>query len=118
MGGAGPEERPAKGGGVSWRELNKPELDRLAAYSALSSAFRRKVQAEIAGRAEYLSHSERWTLVHRPDLLAEEASLVAERGINWRGRLADLGGYGRSGGSAGDRRLIVEAMAKLERWMP
>jgi len=53
-------------------------------------------------------------LTTRSDLLAEEAALVAAGSINWRGRLRQLGDYGTRGGSAMDRRLIVEAMARLE----
>lgn len=55
-----------------------------------------------------------FALTTRADLLAEEAALVCERSINWRGRLHELGDYGTRGGSAMDRRLIVEAMARLE----
>lgn len=54
-------------------------------------------------------------LVERSDLLAEEAAKVAASGRNWRGRLADLGDYGTSGGSASDRRRIVEVLAAIER---
>lgn len=53
-------------------------------------------------------------LLDRADLLAEEAELVSERGINWRGRMKELGTYGLSGGSASDRRSIVQFMAALE----
>lgn len=66
-------------------------------------------------RQSDLTKSHVSALTTRADLLAEEAALVEERGINWRGRLAELGSfYGRSGGSALDRRLIIEAMARLE----
>lgn len=61
-----------------------------------------------------MTNAHRAALVTRADLLAEEAALIEERGITWRGRLAELGGYGRTGGSAADRRAIVEAMAALE----
>lgn len=53
-------------------------------------------------------------LVTRPDLLAAEALIVSERRIKWAGRLVELGCYGTSGGSAADRRRIIEAMAALE----
>lgn len=53
-------------------------------------------------------------LTERADLLAEEAKLVCERGISWRGRLNELGDYGRAGGSALDRRTIVEYLAAVE----
>jgi hypothetical protein len=55
-----------------------------------------------------------FALVTRPDLVAKEAELVSASNRNWRGRLHDLGDYGRSGGSAADRRRIVEAFAALE----
>jgi hypothetical protein len=61
-----------------------------------------------------VTRSQRLALVSRADLLAEEAALVVERRLTWSGRLAELGDYGRSGGSAADRRLIVEAMAAME----
>lgn len=51
----------------------------------------------------------------RPDLLRSEAEIVRDRRITWAGRLAELGEFGRfGGGSALDRRLIVEGMAELE----
>lgn len=56
-----------------------------------------------------------WALVHRPDLLATEAKIVSDRNITWVGRLRDLDSYGRSGGSAMDRRMIVEFMAEIEK---
>jgi hypothetical protein len=61
-----------------------------------------------------VTKSQRFALVTRADLLAEEAALVAERRITWRGRLRELGDYGTRGGSAADRRSIVEALAALE----
>ena len=61
-----------------------------------------------------MTRSQRFALTTRPDLLAEEAKHVSESNLNWRGRLRELGDYGRTGGSAGDRRLIVEALAALE----
>lgn len=55
------------------------------------------------------------SLFERPDLLAKEALLVSSHHINWRGRLAMLGDdYGSTGGSALDRRAIIEFMAALE----
>lgn len=53
-------------------------------------------------------------LTQRPDLLAEEAHRVYRNGLTWRGRFKQLGSYGTSGGSAADRRAIVEYMARLE----
>ena len=53
-------------------------------------------------------------LVDRPDLLAEEAKIVSERRLTWRGRLREFGDYGTTGGSAADRRAIVEALAQME----
>jgi hypothetical protein len=61
-----------------------------------------------------LSGRQRIALTTRADLLAQESALVCERRITWQGRLGELGDYGLSGGSAADRRLIVEAMARLE----
>lgn len=61
-----------------------------------------------------LSRRQAIALTTRADLLEEEAALVAERGITWAGRLAGLSGYGYSGGSAADRRQIVEGMVALE----
>ena len=55
-----------------------------------------------------------YALVERSDLLEAEASLHQESGLTWAGRLNQLGSYGTSGGSAGDRRLIVEALTILE----
>lgn len=55
-------------------------------------------------------------LTRRADLLAEEARIVAGGlGMTWANRLRDLGDYGRSGGSAADRRQIVETLAAIER---
>lgn len=65
-------------------------------------------------RALGLSRAHAVALTTRADLLAEEAALVLERRISWRGRLAELGDYGTSGGSASDRRAIVEGLARLE----
>lgn len=62
-----------------------------------------------------LTRSQQFALVTRPDLVASEAQIVSDEGINWKGRLAMLGDYGTRGGSAGDRRLIVEAFAAMER---
>lgn len=62
-----------------------------------------------------MNASQRNALVARADLLASEAEIVAERSITWSGRATELAGYGRSGGSAMDRRLVAEAMAALER---
>jgi hypothetical protein len=54
-------------------------------------------------------------LLSRADLLAAESAIVSERHINWHGRLAEMGSYGKhDGGSAGDRRAVVEAMCALE----
>jgi len=53
-------------------------------------------------------------LLQRPDLLADEAHIVATRRVTWGGRLAQIGDYGTSGGSAADRRSIIETMAALE----
>lgn len=50
----------------------------------------------------------------RPDLLRSEAEIVRDRRITWNGRLAEMGDYGFGGGSALDRRLIIEGMAALE----
>lgn len=61
-----------------------------------------------------LTHSERWALVNRADLLESECAVVREQRINWHGRKRQTEGMGRGGGSALDRRLIIEAMAKLE----
>lgn len=66
-------------------------------------------------QVDSLSRSRQLALVTRADLLASEATLVSERSITWVGRAAELGDYGCAGGSAMDRRLIVEAMADLER---
>lgn len=62
-----------------------------------------------------LTRSQILALTTRADLLEEEAATIRRRRISWRGRLAELGTYGRSGGSAADRRAIVEALASLER---
>lgn len=50
----------------------------------------------------------------RADLVEKECHIVIERRISWRGRLAELGDYGNSGGSSADRRAIVEAFAAME----
>ena len=65
-------------------------------------------------RHDSLTAGHIFALTTRADLLAEEAALVAVGAINWRGRLRQLGDYGTRGGSAMDRRLIIEAMARLE----
>lgn len=62
-----------------------------------------------------MTREQRWALVNRPDLLAAEAALKVERRQTWTARLRELGDFGKCGGSAADRRLIVEAMAALER---
>lgn len=63
-----------------------------------------------------LTEAQRQALTTRPDLLEAEACKVRQSRKTWAGRLADLGDYGKhGGGSAGDRRLVVEAMAALER---
>lgn len=55
-------------------------------------------------------------LTRRTDLLAEEAEMIVENlGKTWADRLRDLGDYGRSGGSAADRRQIIETLAHIER---
>jgi hypothetical protein len=64
--------------------------------------------------ANLLTRDQRCALVTRADLVASEAELVSSQHLTWAGRLAQLAGYGRSGGSALDRRLIVEAFAALE----
>lgn len=58
-----------------------------------------------------------WALGCRLDLVNSETTLVAERDSSHRERWATLQGtsYGTSGGSASDRRLIVEGLATLER---
>lgn len=61
-----------------------------------------------------VTREQRIALTTRADLLAEEAALVVEQRITWAGRLAQLGDYGTRGGSAADRRQIIEAMASLE----
>lgn len=61
-----------------------------------------------------LSRSQILALTTRADLLEEEAAEVRRRRISWRGRLAELGNYGTTGGSAADRRAIIEALASLE----
>lgn len=61
-----------------------------------------------------LTKSQRWALTTRADLLAEEAAIVVERKITWAGRARELADSGRSGVSAMDRRLLVEAMAAIE----
>lgn len=54
-------------------------------------------------------------LTRRTDLLADEAEMIAENlGKTWADRLRDLGDYGRAGGSAADRRQIVQTMAYIE----
>lgn len=54
-------------------------------------------------------------LTTRSDLLAAEAKCVSRDQVTWAGRLAALGDYGTTGGSAADRRRIVEALAAIER---
>lgn len=54
-------------------------------------------------------------LVTRADLLEAECRVRQAEGVTWAGRARALRDYGRSGGSAMDRRLLVEAMAELER---
>jgi hypothetical protein len=53
-------------------------------------------------------------LIERADLLEQAAARKQEMRLNWRGMLADLGDYGRTGGSAADYRSIVEYLAALE----
>ncbi|MBJ7469667.1 MAG: hypothetical protein JHD16_00115 [Solirubrobacteraceae bacterium] len=54
-------------------------------------------------------------LTRRADLLADEAQTHSRRpSIGWTGRLEELGEYGRSGGSAADRRQIIETLAAIE----
>ena len=55
-------------------------------------------------------------LTVRADLLEAECRSVRERRLTWRGRLKEMGEYGAvGGGSAADRRAIVEFMASVER---
>lgn len=55
-------------------------------------------------------------LTRRADLLASEAGIVSSAKMTWAGRLRSLGtDYGRSGGSAADRRAVIEAMVAIER---
>lgn len=61
-----------------------------------------------------LTRSQIMALTTRADLLEEEAATIRRRRISWRGRLRELGSYGTTGGSAADRRAIVEALAALE----
>ena len=61
-----------------------------------------------------LTRSQILALTTRADLLAEEAEEIQRRRISWRGRLRELGDYGTTGGSAADRRAIIEALAGLE----
>lgn len=61
-----------------------------------------------------LTRSQVFAMSTRADLVAEEAETVRRRRISWRGRLSELGDYGTSGGSASDRRAIVEAFAAME----
>ncbi len=54
-------------------------------------------------------------LTRRADLLTEEAKVVGGAlGMTWGERLRDIGDYGRSGGSAADRRQIIETLAAIE----
>lgn len=64
--------------------------------------------------SDSLSRAQIVALTTRSDLLEAECAQVRRRRISWRGRLAEMGDYGRGGGSAADRRLIIEAMAALE----
>lgn len=52
-------------------------------------------------------------LVHRSDLLEVLIEAKDRRGCNWQGMLAAQPEH-TSGGSAGDRKCIVQAMAKIE----
>ncbi len=62
-----------------------------------------------------LTREQTFILTTRPDLVAAECLIVSERGINWNGRAKELGRYGTSGGSAADRRTIVETFAAMEK---
>lgn len=62
-----------------------------------------------------LTAAQRHALATRADLLAEECRIKMMDRVTWAGRLAALGDYGSTGGSAADRRLIVEAMAAIEK---
>ncbi len=44
----------------------------------------------------------------------QERRIVAERGLTWTERLRQMGSYGTSGGTAGDRRAFVKRMATEE----
>lgn len=71
-------------------------------------------ESRVLLHQDSLTDSQILALTTRADLLGEEAAEVQRRGISWRGRLRELGDYGTSGGSAADRRAIVEALAALE----
>lgn len=60
-----------------------------------------------------LTAAQRFALSSRTDLLAAEAALVSERRITWAGRFAEMRDFGRAGGSAMDRRLVIEGMAVI-----
>lgn len=63
-----------------------------------------------------ITRSQARALVNRLDLLSDEVALVHRQRITWESRLAQLGeSYGTSGGSAADRRRLIEAMAAAER---
>lgn len=62
-----------------------------------------------------LTRAQRWAMVNRPDIVAQEAGIVRHRRLNWRGRLAEIGDLGlRGGGSTADRRQVIEGFAALE----
>jgi len=61
-----------------------------------------------------MTYAQHLALVTRPDLLEAECAIVRERRIRWAARARELAGYGRSGGSSADRRLVAGAMAALE----
>jgi hypothetical protein len=61
-----------------------------------------------------ITRAQAQALVSRSDLLSAECHAKTVQRLNWHGRLSRLEGYGVSGGSAGDRKLIVEALASLE----
>jgi hypothetical protein len=61
-----------------------------------------------------LTRAQAQAMATRSDLLKAECQLVSERRVTWAGRLRETQGMGCTGGSSADRRLIIEAMARIE----
>jgi hypothetical protein len=61
-----------------------------------------------------LTRAHMQALTQRADLLESECAIKQDMGLTWNGRREQMRGTGQSGGSALDRRLIIEAMAIIE----